>query len=237
MNVPNIKGFLPLSMLDWPEKVTSVIFLGGCSFRCPACHNHGLVLAPESYKDQPLEQVIGFLRERTKWIDGVTITGGEPTCHEGTPELISKFRDLGLNVKLDTNGANPIMLEELVQRRLIDAVSMDIKAPLETGLYSKLAGVSVNLRNIRRSIRLLKSSGLSVFFRTTVIPGFIGENELNRIRDELGSVPRYSIQRFRNIETLDPEFGQIPDLDLESFDALQLKFEQPGLGCRTFCMN
>lgn len=237
MCVPKIKGFLPLSMLDWPGKVTSVIFLGGCSFRCPACHNHGLVLAPERFKDQPLKQVIGFLRERTKWIDGVTITGGEPTCHEGTPELISKFRDLGLSVKLDTNGANPTMLGYLIQKCLVDAVSMDIKAPLETGLYSKLAGVSVNLLNIKRSIHLLKSSGLSVFFRTTVIPGFIGENELDRIKDELGSVPRYSIQRFRNIDTLDPEFRQIPDLDLESFDALQLKFEQPGLERRTFCMN
>ena len=81
----------------------------------------------------------------------------------GTPELISKFKDLGLKVKLDTNGANPTMLEELIQRRLIDAVSMDIKAPLETGLYSKLAGVSVNLSNIKRSIQLLKSSALSIF--------------------------------------------------------------------------
>ncbi len=237
MNIPKIKGFLPLSMLDWPEKVTSVIFLGGCSFRCPACHNHELVLSPERHLDQPLGQVIGFLRERTKWIDGVTITGGEPTCHEGTPELISKFKDLSLKVKLDTNGANPTMLEELIHQGLIDAVSMDIKAPLETGLYSRLAGVSVNLSNIKRSIQLLKTSRISVFFRTTVIPGLIGENELDSIRNQLGNVSRYSIQKFRNIDTLDPEFRKIPDLDLESFDSLQLKFEQPRPGPTTFRMN
>lgn len=237
MTIPNIKGFLPLSMLDWPEKVSAVIFLGGCSFRCPACHNHKLVLSPESYPDQPLGRVIGYLRDRVKWIDGVTITGGEPTCHEGLPDLVSRFKELGLQVKLDTNGANPSMLETLIKGELIDAVSMDIKAPLETTLYSKLAGVSINLSRIKRSVELLKTSGITTFFRTTVIPGLIEEDELRRIREQLGDVPRYSIQRFRNLDTLDPLFRKIPDLDLERFDFLQGKFEQPQFSATQFSMN
>ncbi|MGC8603858.1 MAG: anaerobic ribonucleoside-triphosphate reductase activating protein, partial [Desulfomonilaceae bacterium] len=172
MTIPKIKGFLPVSMLDWPGQVTSVIFLGGCSFRCPACHNSDLVLSPETLQDQPLDQVIFFLNQRSEWIDGVTITGGEPTCHQGTPALISKFKELGLKVKLDTNGSNPEMLAKVIRHRLVDAVAMDIKAPLETGAYSRLAGITVDMSNINKSIEILKTSNLSVFFRTTVIPGF-----------------------------------------------------------------
>ncbi|MGC8660773.1 MAG: anaerobic ribonucleoside-triphosphate reductase activating protein [Desulfomonilaceae bacterium] len=237
MNLPKIKGFLPVSMLDWPGQVSSVVFLAGCSFRCPACHNHQLVLCPESINDYPLDHVMSFLEERHGWIDGVTVSGGEPTCQEGTPALVAKFKGLGLKVKLDTNGSNPGMLEKLINGGLIDAVSMDIKAPLETRLYSKVAGVSVNLSNIKKSIELLKKSQLSVFFRTTVIPGLIDENALSAIRAQIGDVPRYFIQRFRNSDTLDPAFRQIPDLDLANFEALKLKFDQPKPEQYGACLN
>jgi pyruvate formate lyase activating enzyme len=237
MNIPKIKGFLPLSMLDWPGKVSSVIFLGGCAFRCPFCHNHELALSPEKFPDQPLDYVIGFLKERAKWIDGITVTGGEPTCHEGLPRLLERFKDLRLSVKLDTNGSNPGMLERLLQEDLISAVSMDIKAPLDPLLYSKLAGVSVNMGSINKSIEILKKSDIVVFFRTTVIPGLIGEQELQLIKDQLGDIPCYSIQRFRNKDTLDPEFKKIPDLDLGVFDYLQLKFAQTDLHPAPYCMN
>lgn len=237
MNIPKIKGFLPLSMLDWPGKVSSVIFLGGCAFRCPACHNHELVLSPEKFPDQPLDYVVSFLKERAQWIDGITVTGGEPTCHEGLPCLLETFRDLGLPVKLDTNGSNPGMLERLLQEDLISAISMDIKAPLDPLFYSKLAGVSVNMGSINKSIEILKKSDIVVFFRTTVIPGLIGEKELKLIKNQLGDVSRYSIQRFRNKDTLDPEFRKIPDLDLGVFDSLQLKFTQPDFGPTPYCLN
>lgn len=226
MKLPKIKGFLPVSMLDWPGKVCSVIFLGGCSFRCPACHNHKLVLAPEDCEDIALSQVKNYLREKSGWVDGVTVTGGEPTCHLGLPELVRHFRELGFDIKIDTNGFNPSMLERLINEGLIDAVSMDIKAPLEANIYSRLAGVAVNLNDIRRSIEVIKSSGISAFFRTTAIPGLVGEKELRAIWEELEKVCMYSVQRFRNMETLDPEFGKIPSLDLEIFDSLQSKFQR-----------
>jgi pyruvate formate lyase activating enzyme len=226
MKLPKIKGFLPVSMLDWPGKVCSVVFLGGCSFRCPACHNHKLVLAPEDCEDISLSQVTNFLREKSGWVDGVTITGGEPTCHSGLPELVRRFRLLGLDVKIDTNGFNPSMLERLIKEKLISAVSMDIKAPLEAKIYSRLAGVDVDLNEIRRSVEVLKTSGIRAFFRTTVIPGLVGEQELRSIREELGNMCLYSVQRFRNLDTLDPEFGKIPSLDLEIFDSLQMQFQR-----------
>ncbi|MFH0959204.1 MAG: anaerobic ribonucleoside-triphosphate reductase activating protein [Pseudomonadota bacterium] len=226
MKLPNIKGFLPVSMLDWPGKVCSVIFLGGCSFRCPACHNHKLVLAPESCEDIALSQVVSYLREKSGWVDGVTITGGEPTCHPGLPEFVRQFRKLGLDIKIDTNGFNPSMLEKLIKGELIDAVAMDVKAPLEKKIYSRLAGVDVDLKDIQRSIEVIKTSGIRAFFRTTAIPGLVGEKELRSIWEDLGDACTYSVQRFRNIDTLDPEFRKIPSLDLEIFDCLQSHFQR-----------
>jgi len=120
---------------------------------------------------------------------------------------------------------------------LISAISMDIKAPLDPLLYSKLAGVSVNMGSINKSIEILKKSDIVVFFRTTVIPGLIGEKELKLIKNQLGDVSHYSIQRFRNKDTLDPEFRKIPDLDLGVFDSLQLKFAQPDFDPTPYCMN
>ena len=225
MKLPQIKGFLPVSMLDWPGRVCSVIFLGGCSFRCPACHNHKLVVEPEKCEDIDLVQVIDYLKDNSAWVDGVTITGGEPTCHPSLPDLVRRFRELRFDVKIDTNGFNPGMLERLIRDRLIKAVSMDIKAPLEVNLYARVAGVSVNLNDIKMSIDVIKSSGIRAFFRTTAIPGLIGERELRSIREQLGNDSVYSVQRFRNLDTLSPEFRKIPSLDLETFDFLRSQFQ------------
>ena len=145
-----IKGFIPTSFLDWPGNLCSVIFLGGCGFRCPACHNPKLVLEPGSLPDYPLREILRNLDARGNWIDGITVTGGEPTIHESLPNLLKFFRQRKLKIKLDTNGSNPSMLEALINRGLIDAVSMDIKAPLTSEEYSRAAGVRVNLAAIER---------------------------------------------------------------------------------------
>ena len=132
----HIKGFIPTSFLDWPGTICSVIFLGGCGFRCPACHNRNLVLEPRSLPDYPVEEILRSLDARGNWIDGITVTGGEPTIHKSLPNLLRIFRHRKLKIKLDTNGSNPEMLEALIDLRLVDAVSMDIKAPLTSEEYS-----------------------------------------------------------------------------------------------------
>jgi pyruvate formate lyase activating enzyme len=226
-NAFGIKGFISTSLLDWPGKICSVIFLGGCGFRCPACHNSSLVLAPASVPDYPIERVLLSLTNRRKWIDGVTVTGGEPTGRRDLPDLIRILRDYPVKIKLDTNGSNPAMLEQLIRSRLIDAVSMDIKAPLIQQAYSRVAGVPVDVRIVRRSISILKRSGLEIIFRTTAIPGIVEEPELEAIREALGDIPRFIVQSFRSTDTLDPAFACIPEFNRLRHEDMKAKFETP----------
>ena len=222
-----IKGFISTSLVDWPGKICSVVFLAGCGFRCPACHNPKLVLNPGSLPDYPLEEICRSLSNRSKWIDGVTVTGGEPTVRKDLPDLLRILREYGVKVKLDTNGSNPQMLEDLIRSGLIDAVSMDVKAPLDSTAYSVVAGAPVDIEMIKRSILLLLGSPIEAIFRTTVIPGLVEEPELARIREALGDVPRFIVQSFRSMETLDPSFAQIREFDRLRVDKMRSRFEVP----------
>lgn len=214
----SIKGFIRTSFLDWPGNVCSVVFLGGCGFRCRACHNPQLVLDPGSLPDFPLEEILQYLELRSGWIDGVTVTGGEPTSDRQLPNLLRTFRSLGLRIKLDTNGALPHVLEDLLENDLVDAIFMDVKAPLTPEAYAKVAGVPVDVAAIGRSIDLLKGSSVQVRFRTTVIPGLVEEPELAQISAALGHVDHFAIQAFRKLETLDRTLQ-----DTEEFNPLRVE--------------
>ena len=220
-----IKGFISTSLVDWPGKLCSIVFLGGCNFRCPACHNPKLVVSPEAVPDYPLEQICASLANRSKWIDGVTVTGGEPTTHKNLPHLLGILKKYGVKIKLDTNGSNPQMLEYVIDSGLIHAVSMDIKAPLNSTAYSSVAGVPVNMDLIERSIRILRSSSIEVTFRTTAIPGHVEEPELAQIREALGDVQRFIVQSFRSTETLNPSFSRIREFDRLRVDKMRARFE------------
>lgn len=222
-----IKGLISTSLIDWPGKVCSVIFLAGCGFRCPTCHNKTLVTDLDSVPDYPLGEILQSVSERKDWIDGITVTGGEPTVRKNLPDFLALFRTLGHKIKLDTNGSNPEMIERLIAQGLIDAVYMDVKAPLTNEAYSAVAGIRVDIEAIKRSIKILKRSGLEIAFRTTVIPGLVEEAELESIRDSLGEIRRYIIQAFRNSETLNPEFGGIAQFDQGRIDEMRRRFEAP----------
>jgi pyruvate formate lyase activating enzyme len=175
--------------------------------------------------DYPLIEILNRLTSKGNWIDGVTITGGEPTMREELPRLLRLVRATGAAIKLDTNGSRPEVLERLIGRGLVDAVFMDIKAPLNEEAYAKVAGLRVNVRTIRRSIEILKRSHVEAVFRTTAIPGVVEEPELAGITTALGEVQRFIVQPFRNQETLDPQFGSIPEFDRSRFDEMRDRFE------------
>jgi pyruvate formate lyase activating enzyme len=185
------------------------------------------VLDPESLPEISLESVISSIAGRKHWIDGVTITGGEPTLNKKLPGLLKLIKHNGFQVKLDTNGSNPDVVSKLIKDRLIDAIAMDVKAPLTTEEYSRVAGVTVNIERIQESIRLLKSSGLEVTFRTTAIPGLVEEPQLKRIREALGDVQKYTIQGFRNQDTLEPSFAEITEFSANRLDTMRQLFEVP----------
>lgn len=198
---PPVGGYLPTSFLDWEGHVAAVVFVIGCNFRCPFCHN--VPLATGMAEGINTRAVLSDIWRRRLFLDGVVISGGEPTLYPNLEELLQWFRnDAQIPVKLDTNGSSPEILDRLVRRGLVDAVAMDVKAPWEK--YSLLSGVSVEPDRIRSSIELLGSLGISLEFRTTFVPGLLSIEDLRRIRLQLNGDPRWVVQLFRPEHALDP---------------------------------
>lgn len=201
-----IKGLEKFAPKDFPGYISSTVFLGGCNFRCPFCQNVDLVLRPQSLPSFPLEYFKNFLDERKNWLEAVCITGGEPLIHRDLVLLLQLVKERGLLVKLDTNGSYPSRLEEMIQRKLVDHVAMDIKAPVEK--YAQAAGVKIHQEKIQKSISLIRESGLDYTFRTTVIPGLIEEEDMEKIGQMLKGAKCMQIQQFAAESTLDESYRQ-----------------------------
>lgn len=209
----SIKGFIDVSFVDWDGKLSSVIFLPNCNFRCPFCHNANLVLHPEKIETISFNYIEDQLQKQKKWIDGVCITGGEPTVHRDLPELCFQLKKIGLLVKLDTNGTNPTMMKELIDRGAVDYIALDIKAPLTTQKYSEVTGIEVEetLEKVKESIRLLLDSEMDYEFRTTVVPNLLDVDDIEQVCRSLKGCRKYVLQRFDvglGKTTIDPSFKE-----------------------------
>ena len=170
-----ISGLQKMTLLDYPGRVACTVFLQGCNFRCPFCHNSGLLGAAQD-ETIPVEELIDFLRKRVGILDGVCITGGEPTLQADLPQLLRQIKALGYNIKLDTNGSNPAMLKALVQEKLVDYVAMDIKNCPDR--YAETIGLSQMPKAIEESIAFLLSGEVDYEFRTTVVEEFHSEDNI-----------------------------------------------------------
>jgi pyruvate formate lyase activating enzyme len=227
----SIKGFLETSFVDWDGHISSVIFLGGCNFRCPFCHNRDLVLHPDKIEDLPLGSVIRTLRKYRIWVDRVVVTGGEPTINPGLSELLRLLKKEGLKVKLDTNGSFPERVKLLVKEGLVDFISMDVKGPIEG--YEKWCGVSVNKDSILKTINFLQESCIDYEFRMTVVPLLHSEEDVYETARLLRGSKAFKIQAFRPINTLDPSYSSVPPLPDENLQRIRKKVEeilkQPGI--------
>jgi len=216
-----IKGFIETSFLDWPGRICAVIFLGGCNFRCPYCHNPDLVLKPNDLQDIPLERILEKLETLRGWLDGVCVTGGEPTLNPDLPVILGKIRERGWEIKLDTNGSRPQVLRDLRGEGLLQAVSLDLKAPLRKEPYRRCTGVDAPLEEIRESLSFLLRGFVDVEFRTTVVPGLLTAQDLREIAGLLAPESRYVLQGFRPRKTLDPTFQNLAPFPREPLDELQ----------------
>ena len=205
---PRIKGFIRHSLLDWEGYISSVVFLAGCNFRCPYCHAAHLVLGDPGLERIPLEAVLAYLRDHRDWIDGVVLSGGEPTLYPALPDMIDTFRDLNLKVKLDTNGSQPVALGDLIRSDRLDYIAMDVKAPLDER-YHVAAGVKVDLRAVRRSLDLVMRSGIDYELRTTVCAKLHSEQDILDMAAQLSGARRWILQPFRPLNCIDKSFGQM----------------------------
>ncbi|MCR4615190.1 MAG: anaerobic ribonucleoside-triphosphate reductase activating protein [Clostridiales bacterium] len=189
-----IQGLQKLTLLDYPENVACTVFTYGCNFRCPFCHNASLVTkAPEDAI--PEDEIFSFLKTRQGLLDGVCITGGEPLLHKDIDIFISKIRDLGFKVKLDTNGSFPGKLKDIINRGLVNYVAMDIKSSLEN--YGVPIGLSdFDVSPIAESVDFLRSCGVEYEFRTTVVDELHSAEDFENIGKWLKDAPKYFLQKF-----------------------------------------
>ncbi|MFH1505367.1 MAG: anaerobic ribonucleoside-triphosphate reductase activating protein [archaeon] len=199
-----VSGIQKLSLIDYPDKTATVIFLPGCNFRCGFCHNKDLV--EDTLGDLGEDKIFSFLESRKGLVDAVTMTGGEPTIHKELPDFISKIKQLGFLVKLDTNGSNPTMLKQMIDSKLVDYVAMDIKAPLQE--YHKTTNIPIDKDKINKSVEFLKKGKVDYEFRTTLVPGLIDKASLMFIAKWLKGSKKYVLQQFRPKDCMDPDFNK-----------------------------
>jgi pyruvate formate lyase activating enzyme len=195
----------PLSLSDFPGRLATTVFTVGCNFACPYCHNPELVTAMEGTPQLTEEAFFAFLERRRGKLNGVCITGGEPTLHADLAGFVERIHALGYAVKLDTNGSNPEMLGHLLETSSLDYVAMDVKAP--PSRYSEMTGNPYALALAEASIRLLAECNTVHEYRTTVLPLLFGEVDIDNIICMLPSGSRYVIQNFVATKTLDPNLA------------------------------
>ena len=193
-------GLQKLTLLDYPGHTACTVFTGGCNFRCPFCHNAGLVTRIDPTATMEEEAFFAFLEKRRGILDGVCITGGEPLMQPDIRPFIEKIKNLGFGVKLDTNGSFPDKLEELIDSGLIDYVAMDVKNTIDK--YSETAGVAVDTDAIEKSLDLLLEGRVDYEFRTTVVKELHTEEDIKKIASRIRGAKRFFLQNFVNSENL-----------------------------------
>lgn len=196
----HIKAVTPSSLIEYPDHIADVVYVGGCNFRCPYCYNVELVLRPERLPDLDSAQVLGRLAERRGFVDGVVVTGGEPTLQDGLVEFMQEARRLGFAVKLDTNGSHPRVLERCLSTRVVDYVAMDVKSSLTK--YEQVSGVHSEPEQLLASIRLILAAQIEHEFRTTVVPTLVEFEDVRAIVQLISGARRYFLQCFRPGETV-----------------------------------
>lgn len=203
-----IGGFQKVSLIDYPGRISAVVFTQGCNFRCPFCHNPELV-DPERFDELiPAAEILSFLKKRKGRLDAVVITGGEPTLLPPLIPFLIDLKEMGYRTKLDTNGSRPDRLEDALARNLLDYVAMDIKAPLER--YREVTRAETNPEQIRKSIALIMNSGIDYEFRTTAVKSLLSAADLDQIGRLIPGAKRFVLQKFVPTKTLDAGFLSEP---------------------------
>lgn len=220
----HIKGLQKLTLLDYKGYLAATIFTGGCNFTCPFCHNKDLVLYPNTVPNLSEEEVLHFLEERKGRLEGVCITGGEPTLQKDLANFLYKIKRLGYQIKLDTNGTSPAKLKELISNQLIDYVAMDIKNAKEK--YASTAGLEqVNLFNIEVSADYLLQNHCSYEFRTTITQELHTEQDILSICQWIQGAEAYYLQPYLNSpQVIHPAYSSYSRGRLEHFKSIAINF-------------
>lgn len=216
----NIQGFQKTTLLDYPKHVAATVFFGGCNFQCPFCHNGELVLGENLSPAFSPEEILSFLEKRKKILDGVCVTGGEPTLQKGLASFLKSIKELGLSVKLDTNGYRPEVLKELCRAGLVDYVAMDIKGRPQQ--YASVCGLSrIDLSQINASVDFLLENTMDYEFRTTVVRELHSKDDFQEIGRWISGAKAYYLQGYQDSpHVVSPGFHAYPLAVLQDFQRL-----------------
>jgi pyruvate formate lyase activating enzyme len=222
-----IGGFQKTSLLDYPDRISAIVWASGCNFRCPFCYNTALALGKGNVF--PEEEILSFLSKRRGLVEGVVVTGGEPLLQDDLPVFLKKIKSLGFLVKVDTNGSYPEKLRALLEDQLVDYVAMDVKAPKDK--YPQLVDASVDLSQIQMSIDIIKQKAPRYEFRTTFVPTLLTKEDIVAIAQWLQGADRYYLQQFRKMTpVLSKDLDQVVPYPREYFQetltAIQPFFKQ-----------
>ncbi len=225
MNENIFAGLQKLTLLDYPGKVACTLFTKGCNFRCPFCHNASLVLRSDEQKTYGNDEILAFLKKRQGVLDGVAITGGEPTLMSGLYDFIKQVKELDYSVKLDTNGTRPDLLKRLVNDGLVDYVAMDIKNSPEKYAYTCGLPESYDLSKIEESKNFLMEGKVDFEFRTTVAKPFHSEEDFQKIGEWLKGREKYFLQQFKDSgDIIGQEIYSFNESEMEKFLNILLPF-------------
>ena len=225
-------GLEKLSLVDYDDNLTATLFMAGCPFRCPFCHNAPLVLHPERAEKIPFDEILDYLNKRKGVLDAVCISGGEPTLMPDLEEKIRAIKELGYLIKLDSNGCNPNVLKHLVSEGLLDYIAMDIKN--SKSKYFVTAGARVDMDAIEESVRFIMSCGVKYEFRTTMMTEFHDEADMEAIGRWIAGAQRYFLQRYIDSEnTIRRNFHEIPLERAKKFIEI-IKTYVPNVGLRGY---
>jgi pyruvate formate lyase activating enzyme len=201
-----IGGLLKQSFIDWDSRMVAVVFTQGCNFRCGYCHNPSLVIPQLIAKSDgiPEDEVLQFLASRCGWLEGVVVSGGEPTLQPDLKLFITGIKEMGYSVKLDTNGTNPELLAELIAEHLVDYVAMDIKTIPQYSRYAQVTPISTTVFDkVQQSIALLQQGNIAYQFRTTIIPNHHTTEDIAQLKEQMASCPSYRMQEYRKGDTVE----------------------------------
>jgi len=213
-----IKGFIENSLVDYDGKISAVVFLPSCNFRCGFCFNQKLVLEPETLETIPFERIEKYLKSHYDFVDAVTITGGEPCLNPELAELCRKFKNLGLFVKVDTNGSFPGVIKKLAEENLVDYIAMDIKGLFED--YKKITNVDVDVKKLKESASFLMNGKIPYEFRITAVPKFVNKETIEKISQLLNGAKKVCLQRFRPDNAMDKKLRDSKSYTLEKLQEL-----------------
>ncbi len=232
----SIKKIIPTSLIDWEGMIVSTLYVSGCNFRCPFCYNVDLVANTQRFSIINEDGIFKFLKDRKKFIDGVCLSGGEPTIYDDLPEFLIRVKKTGMKIKLDTNGSNPDSLDIIFRLELVDFVSMDIKTRLQPEEYKRVAGTKDGeiIFKIKKSIDLIRNSGVDYEFRTTVVPIYHNDRVIEDIAKDIEGAELYVLQNFVSTEDLlDHHLAIINPYSIQKMEDLKAKAGYYVKKCKT----